>query len=255
MLLLRFEIAKNRGFGEKINLGILAKMMLAEYYIPNFYKQLPAHLAKDGTWKEAKIIKDIIEKKITKNSTSKVDTSAHNENWFNLEKIKDWILLKPDITNIDLRPYYYACKEKIDYFTERGELNDLSEIVDILFKDNMIITQHIENLKKLSELQAEQVFDVIAQKIMESGNFEKEPNGIEGLKILTQYKIFLRKNLANFIFRLPKAEVGVWVITGWDKAIPSDCNEYNIIDKYLDELQINGNPIVQKTLKTVKRIK
>lgn len=38
-------------------------MMLAEYYIPNFYKQLPAHLAKDGTWKEAKIIKDIIEKK------------------------------------------------------------------------------------------------------------------------------------------------------------------------------------------------
>lgn len=255
MLLLRFEIAKNRGFGEKINLGILAKMMLAEYYIPNFYKQLPAHLAKDGTWKEAKIIKDIIEKKITKNSTSKVDTSAHNENWFNLEKIKDWILLKPDITNIDLRPYYYACKEKIDYFTERGELNDFSEIVDILFKDNMIITQHIENLKKLSELQAEQVFDVIAQKIMESGNFEKEPNGIEGLKILTQYKIFLRKNLANFIFRLPKAEVGVWVITGWDKAIPSDCNEYNIIDKYLDELQINGNPIVQKTLKTVRRIK
>lgn len=90
---------------------------------------------------------------------------------------------------------------------------------------------------------------------MESGNFEKEPNGIEGLKILTQYKIFLRKNLANFIFRLPKAEVGVWVITGWDKAIPSDCNEYNIIDKYLDELQINGNPIVQKTLKTVRRIK
>ncbi len=36
MLLLRFEIAKNRGFGAEIDLAILAKMMLAEYYIPNF---------------------------------------------------------------------------------------------------------------------------------------------------------------------------------------------------------------------------
>ena len=37
------------------------------------------------------------------------------------KKFKDWILLEPDITNIDLRPYYYACKEKIDYFAGRAE--------------------------------------------------------------------------------------------------------------------------------------
>ena len=52
MLLLRFEIANNRGFGTEISLPILAKMMLAEYYAPEFYKKLPAHLSYDGIWKE-----------------------------------------------------------------------------------------------------------------------------------------------------------------------------------------------------------
>ena len=41
MLLLRYEIAKNRGFGDKLELAILAKMMLVEYYEPDFYKALP----------------------------------------------------------------------------------------------------------------------------------------------------------------------------------------------------------------------
>lgn len=38
MLLLRYEIAKNRGFGDELELAILAKMMLAEYYETDFIK-------------------------------------------------------------------------------------------------------------------------------------------------------------------------------------------------------------------------
>lgn len=48
MLLLRYEIAKNRGFGDELELAILAKMMLAEYYETDFYKELPNHLDSEG---------------------------------------------------------------------------------------------------------------------------------------------------------------------------------------------------------------
>lgn len=251
MLLLRFEIAKNRGFGAAIDLEILAKMMLAEYYIPNFYKQLPTHLTSDGVWKDAKTVKDGIENETVETATTKTDASSHNENWFDSKEIKDWILLEPDITDIDLRPYYYACKEKIDYFAGRVESGDLSEIVDILLKSEMVIAQHIEKIKELTDQQSEQVFGIIEQKIMEKGNFSNKPDGIEGLRILVQHKTCLRKQLADFITRLPKEKVGVWVTNGWNNAIPSDCREHDIIDKYFEELETEGNSIVQRTLKNV----
>lgn len=253
MLLLRFEIAKNRGFGAEIDLAILAKMMLAEYYFPNFYEQLPAHLTSDGVWKDAKTVKDSIENEPDETVTKKADVSSHNENWFDPKEIKDWILLEPDIMDVDLRPYYYACKEKIDYFAGRAESSDLSEIVDILLKSEMVITQYIDKLKGLTEQQSEQVFGIIAQRIMEKGNFENKPDGIDGLRILVQQKNSLRRQLADFIAGLPKTQVGVWVTNGWNKAIPSDCSEHSIIDKYFEELKTDGNPIVQGTLKAVRR--
>lgn len=253
MLLLRFEIAKNRGFGAEIDLAILAKMMLAEYYFPNFYEQLPAHLTSDGVWKDAKTVKDGIENEPDETVTKKADVSSHNENWFDPKEIKDWILLEPDIMDVDLRPYYYACKEKIDYFAGRAESSDLSEIVDILLKSEMVVTQYIDKLKGLTEQQSEQVFGIIAQRIMEKGNFENKPDGIDGLRILVQQKNSLRRQLADFIAGLPKTQVGVWVTNGWNKAIPSDCSEHSIIDKYFEELKTDGNPIVQGTLKAVRR--
>ena len=253
MLLLRFEIAKNRGFGAEIDLAILAKMMLAEYYFPNFYEQLPAHLTSDGVWKDAKTVKDSIENEPDETVTKKADVSSHNENWFDPKEIKDWILLEPDIMDVDLRPYYYACKEKIDYFAGRAESSDLSEIVDILLKSEMVVTQYIDKLKGLTEQQSEQVFGIIAQRIMEKGNFENKPDGIDGLRILVQQKNSLRRQLADFIAGLPKTQVGVWVTDGWDKEIPSGCSEHNIIDKYFEELKTDGNPIVQGTLKAVRR--
>lgn len=253
MLLLRFEIAKNRGFGGEIDLPILAKMMLAEYYIPDFYKRLPSHLTSDGIWKEATEVKDSVEKETTKTEIPQEDVLQHGEKWFDTKEIKDWILSEPDISNKDLRPYYYACKEKMDYFAGRAESSDLSEIVDILLRKDMIIIQHIDKLEELSGPEAKQVFEIVAQKIMEKASFESKPDGIDGLRILTQHKTFLRKQLAEFITGLPKATVGVWVIKGWENALPSNCDEHAIIDKYFDDLKTDGTPIVQRALETVRR--
>lgn len=254
MLLLRFEIATNRGFGSEIEMAVLAKMMLAEYYAPNFYKALPVHLTSDGIWKEAKATKELLEREITEVEMSSADAVSHDEKkWFDPREIKEWILLDPDISDIDLRPYYYACKEKIDYFAGRAESSDLSEIVDILMRSEMIVTQHIAELAELSELKAEQVFDIVAQKIMEKGNFDNQPEGIDGIRILTQHKTFLRKRLVEFINGLPKAKVGAWVLTGWEKSIPNNCSEFSEINKYFDELKTDGNFIVKGALKTLRR--
>ena len=64
------------------------------------------------------------------------------------------------------------------------------------------------------------MFDVVVQKIMERGQFDTKPKGTDGLIILVQNKPDLRKSLVNFIDAIPVSNVGVWIIHGWDKAIP-----------------------------------
>lgn len=124
MLLLRYEIAKNRGFGDEVELAILAKMMLAEYYEPNFYKALPNHLDSEGKWNEIpEILADI------KTMVENDGEIENKERWYDLDRISEWISTDPDITDKDLRPYYYASKEKFDYFSGKVSGNNLSELV------------------------------------------------------------------------------------------------------------------------------
>ena len=152
-----------------------------------------------------------------------------------------------------MRLICFFIKEKIDYFTNQVDSNDLSELVDVLLKPEMVIIPYKERIIELTDQQAKQVFEIIEQKIMEKANFENEPNGIAGMKILVQNKSSLRKELAEFISRLPKNKVGIWIVNGWENTIPRGCREYDIIEKYFEALKEEGNEIVQSALKTISK--
>lgn len=247
MLILRYEIAVNRGFGEDLDMKILAKMMLAENYWPDFYKELPNHLSPEGKWIElSEILADINE------MMEKKEAIQRKDQWYNLNEVWQWLISEPQINNIDLRPYYYASKEKIDYFSGKSGSSDLSEIVDLLFEDELVITGRVDDLKKLSAQAAEQVLDVVAQKILEKGQFETKPNGIDGLIILVKQKPELQQRLVTFLDSIPIAKVGVWILNGWDKCIPKDSDARKTLDKYFEKIESDGNPIVKATLKRVK---
>jgi len=247
MLLLRYEIAKNRGFGDELELAILAKMMLAEYYEREFYKELPNHLDSEGKWNEIPEILDAIE--AMNGNKESVEAKEH---WYDLNEICKWLIEKPEITDKDLRPYYYACKEKTDYFSSSGSKNDLSEIIDLLFREKMIIAGRVEDIKNMTNQESDQVFGIVAQKIMEKGQFDVKPKGIDGLIILVQHKPELRKKLIDFIEAIPATKVGVWVINGWDKAIPKNCDERKGLNQYFAKLRNNGTEIVRTTLMNIR---
>ena len=246
MLLLRYEIAKNRGFGDELKLAVLAKMMLAEYYETDFYKALPNHLDSEGKWGEiSEILADI------KAMVEEQKTIEGKERWYDLNRIWKWLYYDPEIADEDLRPYYYACKEKIDYFSGITSKNDLSEIVDLLFRDEMAIVSRTDDLKNLTNQEAEQVFEVVVQKIMERGQFETKPKGIDGLIVLVQNKAELRENLVGFIDTIPVDKTGVWIIRGWDKAIPTNCAERKNLNRCFDKLKNSGTEIVKNALKNM----
>ena len=114
------------------------------------------------------------------------------------------------------------------------------------------IQEKIEELKKMTNQEADQVFDVVVQKIMERGQFDTKPKGIDGLTILVQSRPELRKSLVNFIDAIPAAKVGVWILHGWDRAIPKNCDERKILNQYIDKLKSNGTLVVKAALKKMR---
>ena len=53
----------------------------------------------------------------------------------------------------------------------------------------------------------------------------------------------------DFIDAIPVDKAGVWIIHGWDKAIPKDCDERKGVNQYFDKLKSSGTAIVKAALK------
>ena len=280
MLLLRYAVAENRGYGKNIDLKVLAKLMLAEYKWPNLYEKIAFHLVNgrspelayfeekyneseeaavedvegSKTKKQtATVAKQSESQEKTKSKKKKLEATPKDSDWISSDEYRDWIVSKPELKGVDLRPYYAACKEKQDLFgrIESDEL--LSEAVDVLMKDEAILAGAVDTVKGLSEENASKAFEIVATNISMAGDFSEEPIGFAGLKVLSETHASLRKSLVDFVSALPLGSVGEWIITGWEKAIPTGSEERKQLESFFDRLLEDGSEWVKTALKT-KRV-
>lgn len=121
--MLRERTATARGFGDDIKLPVLAKLMLAERFIPRLFEQiaLVAAVHSDGFCKDLEALETFLA--ITANSNDKPQEkqtaevllppdSAVLTEWKSSETINDWARLPPKLSGLDLRPYLFVTKDK-----------------------------------------------------------------------------------------------------------------------------------------------
>ena len=280
MLLLRYAVARNRGYGDDLDLKILAKLMLAEKKWPKLYENIAIHLVngqspelssmeeeynvshhdvisngekKEAEGRESDTSKGKTESKSTKSKAAKSKKPDLALDWIRADEYKEWICSPPFLKNQDLRPYYTACKEKVDLFGGLESDEALREVVDILMKDEAIVLGQKDKIQGLSEENAAKAFDIVAANVTNTGNFDDEPSGFIGLKILTETHSSLRKNLVGLVAALPPNKVGEWIITGWEKYIPTGCEERKQLESFFDKLNEEGSEWVKTALAT-KRV-
>ena len=276
MLLLRHTMAVNKGYGKELDLQVLAKLMLAEKKWPLLYEKIAFHLVngisqelaycedKYGTptdkdaGNDGKTTKDKKGEAVSGNKSPskrmRTKEKTIDISWIESEEYRPWITSEPHLKGKDLRPYYTACKEKIDYFGKIDSDEDLREAVDILMKDEGIVVSKTDRIKALSEENAIKAFDIVSENVMLSGDLSEEPVGFIGLKFLTELHPGLRKRLVEFVSALPPDKLGEWIVTGWEKAIPVGCDEEKQLDAYFDRLETEGTDWVKQSLK-IKREK
>ena len=200
-LLLRKRTADARGFGDEINLPVLAKLMLAERFLPSLFEQIAtvsvthpegycldlAHLEHASTSDDNGTAKTETKEKSSDDKKSKTVVAAENailSEWKASQSIMAWARVQPALAKVDLRPYLFVTKDKKDYFGPASALGHLAKVAEKLFGSKLAVQALEPDLKQLAQPEVEKLFEAVRTKIMSGDNFDTQPVGIDGMAVL-----------------------------------------------------------------------
>ena len=252
-LLLRERTANARGFGDDIKLPVLAKLMLAERFIPRLFEQIAfvAAIHPQGLCEDLEALERSLSVANDKDGEpmgqKAVEPAPAPDNavlteWKATETVRDWSRLLPKLSGLDLRPYLFVTKDKKDYFGPVSVLGHLAGVVEKLFGGKMTVQGYEAELKQLVQPEAEKVFEAVRSKIMVTGAFDTRPAGVDGLAVLVRTQPGLQSRLMDFLEALPSGKCGPWVVSGWQGVI-KDTECATRLTKLLgDWSKVTGNP-------------
>ena len=174
MLVLRQQTAEARGFGDDVKLPVLAKLMLAERFLPHLFDQIAtaAAAAADGKCSDLNLLevvaaggetekgngkrKKVATSKVkdgskpsTKSGDVNVAESALVEGWLSSQAIMAWAGVQIPLGDEDLRPYLFVAKDRKDYFGAASALGHLATVVEQLLPSLPTSLRHQQPLKFL----------------------------------------------------------------------------------------------------------
>mgnify|MGYP001412104892 CR=1 FL=1 len=242
-LLLRKRTAEARGFGDDINLPILAKLMLVERFFSPFFDQIASTAAaaangvcddlgslelhireKEDAGTALKPVKKGVadgQEDSKRKGKAKVPESSQLSGWITSETICSWAAMRPSLADVDLRPYLFVAKDKKDYFGSTSALGKLAIIADRLLEVRIIVEGMAAELTALATPEAAQLFEEVRSRIIGKGEFTTLPSGIDGLRVLVSVHPNLESNLLDLLESLPADHLGPWVVSGWSSSIKS----------------------------------
>ena len=254
-LLLRQKTADARGFGDEIKLPVLAKLMLAERFLPSLFDQIAtvavthpmgcctdlAALEKVGVMDDTNSLNASTKPKATDEKELKpagaiaaaITESAILTEWKSSHSILAWARVQPSIAEIDLRPYLFVTKDKKDYFGPASVLGHLAVVAEKLLGPKLSVQTLESELKQLAQPEAEKLFEAVRTKIMSGDTFDSQPAGIEGMVVLVKAQPTLQSRLLDFLNALPSSRCGPWVVGGW-QSVFKDTDALARLDRLLD---------------------
>lgn len=236
-LMLRQAIAEERGFGTEVQRPVLAKIMLAERFYPDFYEQLArlAANAPDGKPDaiarfEAAIREPAPQtededkpsakgrRKTTRSTPAPMPTEV--EEWMKNEWAKTWASIDPPLSDQDLRPYVFVTRDKRSSLGGLAAASHLEALVEKLMGPTMMVRSASDQVVKLTGPEPEEVFEAIRGRILQEDSFATKPKGIDGLTKLVEVHPALQRRLLDFVRELPVPKIGAWAVSSWGTCFP-----------------------------------
>lgn len=225
-LMLRQAIAEARGFGDDIVRPVLAKVMLAERFYPEFYEELsrlaarhpkgrPAELAALEASASAEDIPAPEPKPGRATRAAEGDASTWEQN----EWARRWARIEPPLADVDLRPYVFVTRDKRGALGGLAVANHLEALIEKLMGPRLSVQRLSDELSKLGAADVPMVFDAVAARIRQEDKLLTRPNGLDGLLALVKQHPTAQPQFLTFARSLPVKRLGTWAASNLNTAI------------------------------------
>lgn len=215
-LMLREAIARARGLESLIKRPVLAKIMLAERFHPDFYSDLcvAANLAPDGKVRQIQQLETSEEEDGEGKIPKKRLADAAWDKWHKDEGIQYWAGLTPSLDKEDLRAYVFVTRDKKAAFGGQAG-GPLDAIVEQLMGPKIQVSGQVEKIRKLSPNEAGQIFEKLRSRILSEDSFEDTtngdgPSGFPGMVVMTTAHQHLQTAFVSFLSEAPIGKLRVW---------------------------------------------
>lgn len=230
-LLVRQVIATARGFGDQIKQPVLAKLMLAERFQPDFYEHVSGQaMTSDSEGRAADIIALEEAEKVPatgakrqsngKKATADNDSSLEPDTakWLEREWLKRWLSIEPALGETDLRPYVFVARDKRLLMSVTGP-GGLEGLVTKLCGAQLELRASEPEVKALTPGDAGIVFSALRERVLSAGTFKNPVAGIDGLSIIAKHHPTFQGEVVKLLGSLVPKELGLWVLKGWNESI------------------------------------
>lgn len=236
-MMLRHAIADERGFGAEVQRPVLAKIMLAERFYPDFYEQLarlaanapdgkPDALARfEAAVREPALQADEDDKPAARGSRKATRPApaplpAEADEWMKNEWAKTWAAIDPALADHDLRPYVFVTRDKRSSLGGLVAASHLEDLVDKLMGPTLMVRGASDQVGKLTGPEPEEVFEAIRGRVLQEDSFTSKPKGIDGLIKVVELHPALQRRLLDFLRELPVPKIGAWAVSSWGTCFP-----------------------------------
>ena len=174
--------------------------------------------------------------------------------WLTSEWIVRWAKTEPKLAGKDLRPYFFVTRDKRSALSGVAAHQHLEAIIEKLMASRIAVAQSAEDVRKLTGIEPETVFDALRDHILVSDKPSRKPDGVEGLALLVELHPSLQGRLLELLEALPTERIGAWAVSSWSKALQS-ANSIERFDLLKEQwAKQTENKVLQSAAKAAKSV-
>lgn len=238
---LRLQVSEARGFGDAIDQAVLAKIMLAEYFLPETMFNLIARevaSSLDGLSPslgelEREVVGAKAEDTADKEDAKPVPLPGATGDviqWTADTKIRRWAETLPALADVSLKPYLFVINDVKNHTASAALLDPhLLEIVVKLNEGSFSAKSISKELKALSSTESGKVFDEARLRLLSAPDMTAKPPLFEGIVTFVETLPHFEGRYLDLLEELQPAKISGWISSGHDGAVKSAAGQARLV--------------------------
>lgn len=247
---LRLQVSEARGFGDAIDAQVLAKVMLAERFLPPpVFDHIASTVATSADGRCAELHALEAQAKGAGALISDTTPNTTVDDWLTRPDVVRWASIDPKIGEINLQPYLFVINDVKNYVGSEAPLSPkLRALLERLCGGEVSAKGAAADLKLLDTSEIESLARELRLQILASSSLGSKPDALVGLgEVVIAHPSFELRYI-EVLEELPATKLGLWAASGHAKYLGTQSKAR--LEAVLAKWKKDGSPQLRKALET-----